>query len=88
MILTLHIIVALASIAFASYTYMRPSTSKLYGTYGLIVATFGSGTYLIVASPSHLLQACVVGIAYLTVVGFVALAARAKLASAKNQPLV
>lgn len=83
MILVFHVVVALASIVFATATYMRPSSAKLHVTYGSIAATLATGTYLVVSSPAHMIQACITGVGYLVVVGAIALAARAKLAAGR-----
>ena len=80
MILIFHIIIAILSVLFASGAFFRPSQWLLRITYVSIIATFGTGTYLIVASPSHLVQACVSGITYLVIVSFVTAKARAKFA--------
>lgn len=80
MMLITHILIATASIGLASFAYFRPSAAILNATYASIALTLGTGTYLIVMSPVHMVQACVTGIAYLVVVGAIALAARAKFA--------
>ena len=80
MMLIIHILIATASIGLASFAYFRPSVMLLRATYATIALTLGTGTYLIVMSPSHMVQACVTGIAYLVVVGAIALAARVKFA--------
>lgn len=80
MMLITHILIAVASIGLASFAYFRPSAVVLNATYASIALTLGTGTFLIVMSPAHMVQACVTGIAYLVVVGAIALAARAKFA--------
>lgn len=86
MILLAHIAIALASLAWTTYLYFRPSQKGLAVSYGLVAATLASGTYLVVATHSPLLSSCITGLLYLAVVaGGIALSAR-KLARAK-QPL-
>jgi hypothetical protein len=69
MIVLLHVLIALSSIAFTTYLYFRPSKGKFYASYGLIAATLASGTYLVVSSHSPLLSSCVTGLFYLGIVG-------------------
>lgn len=68
MIVLLHVLIALGSIAFTTYLYFRPSKRKFYASYGLIAATLGSGTYLVVSTHSPLLSSCMTGLIYLGVV--------------------
>ena len=78
MVLLIHIIIALSSLLFSTYLYFRPTKTGFVTSYGLIVATLASGTYLVVSTQSHMLQACMSGLVYLGVVAFVILAARHK----------
>lgn len=80
MILLLHIAIALSSIVLSTYVYFRPSRTALYSSYGLVGVTFISGFYMVMASPAHLMQACVSGLIYLGVVSLALLAARQKVA--------
>lgn len=66
MMLTLHICIALASLAYTTYLFVAPSPRKFRVSYGLVALTLLSGTYLTVVQPSHLVQACVAGLAYTT----------------------
>lgn len=66
MLLILHVGVALTSIAYAAYVFFSPSKSKLYTTYALIGATVATGTILTLQNPTHIPQACSVGLLYLT----------------------
>jgi hypothetical protein len=68
MILLTHIIIALASVAFASYLLIRPSRGKFYVNYAFIAATLASGTYLVLSTGVAMLSACASGLAYLAVV--------------------
>lgn len=55
---------ALFSMAFATYLYFFPSRAKIHMTYGLMALTLGSGTYLLLSLKTHVLQGCVMGLAY------------------------
>lgn len=81
MMLTLHIIVALGSILVASAAYLRPSIQKLKAAYFLTSIMLGSGTYLLIRNTSHLFEACIVGLIFLSVVTFEIVSAKRKLAS-------
>ncbi len=77
MILLSHIVIALGSIAWTTYLYFRPSQNGLKVSYGLVAATLGSGTWLVVSAGSPLLKSCMSGLIYLLVVSFgIALASR------------
>jgi len=80
MIVLLHILIAVTSVAYATWLYFSPSPAKLRVAYGLVATTVASGVYLVVAAPSHLAQACVTGLVYLGIVSAAILAARHKLA--------
>jgi hypothetical protein len=84
MIVILHVIIALSSIALASYAFMRPSASILRISYGLVGMTFASGFYLVWSAPAHMLQACISGVVYITVVSVAIVAAKHKLVAVKN----
>lgn len=68
MVLLLHIIIALTSLVFTTYLFFSPSKRKLQFSYGLVGLTVASGTILVVTQPAHLLQACVSGLVYISVV--------------------
>lgn len=80
MIILIHVIIALTSLAFSGLAYFMPSKLKLRVSYGLIAATLISGTYLVVTLNSPLLSACVSGLIYLTVVVTATVAAQRRLA--------
>ncbi len=84
MIVLLHVLIALSSIAVAAYAYVRPSQKSLLASYGLIAATTGSGFYLVVTAPAHMIEACLMGVAYLAVVSVATVATRIKLARHEN----
>jgi hypothetical protein len=67
MILLTHIIIALSSIAYTTYTFFFPSEVKLKVSYGFVAATVGSGTLLVISMPSHLVSACYSGLTYLSI---------------------
>ncbi len=79
MILAAHILIALTSLILALYTLFVPTHRKLLISYILIALTVVSGTYMIIASPSRMAQACVSGLVYLSVVFVMIALARRKL---------
>ena len=82
MLLLAHIIIALVSIIFVTLLFFSPSDFKFKANYLLIGATLASGTYLVVDRGSHLLESCVMGLAYIGVVLSAIIAARRKFAAA------
>jgi hypothetical protein len=78
MIILVHVLIALSSIALASYTFFKPSTQKLIVSYGLMVATVGTGTYLLVALQADMLRTCLSGLFYLTITLIVTVATHIK----------
>ena len=81
MVLLFHIGIALLSVAFATYLYFFPSKTKVNITYGLMALTLGSGTYLIWDLKTHVLQSCVMGLAYAFGVSTAVVLANKKLAA-------
>jgi hypothetical protein len=79
MILILHIVIALSSIAYATLTYFTQSKNKLRASWSLVILTIASGTWLVVSTHSALLQSCVTGLIYLAVVSAGIIAAQQKL---------
>lgn len=71
MIILIHVIIALLSIGVASFVYFKPSIKRLAVSYMFIIATVGSGTFLLLSSPSNILKSCLVGLAYITAVSIV-----------------
>jgi hypothetical protein len=69
MMLILHICIAISSILQTSYMLIAPSKIGLRISYALMGLTLTSGTYLIVSTGTHLLEACLMGVLY---TGFVA----------------
>ena len=80
MIVLLHVLIALSSVAFATYVFYRPSTAKLNVSYGLIAATIASGTALMVSANGHMLEACTMGLLYSAGVMVLTAKARSRLA--------
>lgn len=81
MMILLHILIALSSLAVATGVYFKPSQSAVYVSYGLLTATIATGTVLIISSGSHMLESCLMGLAYCGVVSVLTLKARNKLAA-------
>lgn len=79
MILITHILIALSSVAFATYLLFKPSQSKLIASYSLIAATLASGVYLTVLHPAHLAQTCLSGLAYISIVSIATIFARRRI---------
>lgn len=79
MIILIHVIIAIASIVIASFTFFRPAIKRLIVSYGFILGTVATGTYLLVAYPSHILESCLMGLSYLTVVTIATIAAHVRL---------
>jgi hypothetical protein len=79
MIILIHVIIALASIAIASFTFFKPTLRRLIVSYGFIIGTVATGSYLLVAFPSHILQSCLMGLAYLTIVTITTIFAHVRL---------
>lgn len=67
MILLLHIIVALSSLALTAMAYMMPTSTKLKLSYTLVGLTAASGTWLVIANPATLVHACISGIAFVSI---------------------
>lgn len=80
MLLLLHIIIAVASIAYTTYLFIAPSTAKLRTSYSLVAATIASGTFLVIINPAHIVQACMAGLLYICVILVAIVAAQRKLA--------
>lgn len=80
MFLIFHIIIALSSIVFTGFVFLKPSKKKLYMSYGWVGATIATGSYLVIMTPSHLASACLTGLVYLGFVLSGIVAAHVKLA--------
>lgn len=78
--LLLHILIALSSLGVTTFLVFSPSKVTLRISYGLAASTLTTGTYLVVSSGSHMLEACAMGLFYLGVTSLGILKARQKLA--------
>ena len=67
MMILIHVLIALSSIALSSITAVLPSKSKIYGSSVLVALTLATGTYLVVAMHAPMLRTCLTGLAYLAV---------------------
>jgi hypothetical protein len=70
----IHVIIALTSIVISSIVFFKPSIKKLAVSYGLIIATVGTGTGLLIMNPSNILHTCLSGLFYITVVSLITIA--------------
>ena len=80
MILIVHLLFAFGSVAHATYTLFYPSGKKLKAIYALVALTLASGFALVFLKPSHMAEVCVMGLAYVGYVSYVAISVRQKLA--------
>ena len=83
MAILIHVLVALSSIVYTTFVFVRPSPSRLKLSYGLIAGTFKTGTYLVMSKQAHLLQTCVTGLAYLGAMTLAVFAVHYRLAAQK-----
>jgi len=83
MLVLLHVLIALSSIVYTTYLFVRPSKSRLYVSYGLVALTLSSGTYLVISTHARLLQSCVAGLVYLGIISGAIAAAHYKLSAIK-----
>jgi hypothetical protein len=74
-----HVIIAVASIALSSVTFFKPAMQRLIASYGLIIATVASGTYLLMTTPGNILKSCLAGLFYLTVISLVTIATHVRI---------
>jgi len=84
MLIFIHVIVALAGLAQATYGLIVPSRGKVRATYALTAATFATGTYLVWSLHEPILQSCLGGLTYLALILAATLAARYRLAHASK----
>jgi hypothetical protein len=68
MVLVIHIVSALVSMASASYLLFKLSRPLVRLTYGLMTSTLVTGTYLVISRHLRLLNACMAGLSYLSFV--------------------
>ena len=67
MLILIHVIIALSSIALSTVSGFSPSHSRINLSYALIAATLASGTYLVISLHTAMLRACATGLVYLAV---------------------
>ena len=84
MILLAHITVALFSLGYTSYLFFKPTKLRIKISYSLVALTIASGTYLIVSTKSHMIEACTMGLLYLAVTLAGILASQRKLVKEKT----
>jgi hypothetical protein len=84
MIVLLHVLIALSSLAFTSYLYFSPSRNKLRVGYILVATTLASGTYLVLSTHSNMLQSCLTGLICLAIAFTGIIAAQHKLSTVKE----
>lgn len=80
MILTLHITVALMSLAWTTLSYVKPSRDKLWIAYGFVGLTLLTGFSMVIKAPAHMLEACMMGMFYVGLVSISILLTHRKLA--------
>ncbi len=80
MILPIHILIALSSLAVTGYILFRPSQAGLKLSYLLVALTIVTGFYLVMAMPVHLTQTCATGLVFLGFAAFGIVSARHKVA--------
>lgn len=81
MIIILHVVIALTSMLVGAVLYTHPVRALFRAQYLLVAATIGSGSYLVISSGTHLLESCVMGLAYLAVVTYGLVLARRKVSA-------
>lgn len=75
LLLISHIIIALTGIGITTILLISPSKRKLNLSAIFLAGTLTTGTILVISSPAHMLQSCVMGILYTAfVVGGIAIA--------------
>ena len=84
MILLAHIIIALSSLFVTAYAFITPTRTSLKVSYVLVGLTIATGTYIAVANPAHMVQACVSGLIYTGFVMAGIIAVRRKLALSRG----
>lgn len=83
LILVPHIILAITGIVITTFLLLAPTKKRLNLSGLFLAGTLITGTILVISSPAHMLQSCIMGLAYTAfVVGGIAIA-RKKLAKEK-----
>jgi hypothetical protein len=79
MVVLIHVLTALGSLAATTLAYLLPSNTKVRLSKALFAATLASGTYLVLATHAKMLESCLMGLAYMAVSLIGIIAARTKL---------
>lgn len=80
MMLSLHILSAVISIIFTTYLLFEPTKRLMPAHYALVVFTLASGTYLIFNAQGHLMETCIMGVAYIVFASWGTISLRSRLA--------
>lgn len=84
MLLVLHILIALFSVFYTLFAFFQPSMNKLKFSYSLIAMTVVSGTALVISAHANMLQACITGLAYVSVMFCMTAAVHYRLVSTRQ----
>ena len=84
MAIIFHVLIALGSIVYTGFTFLRPNRAKLNISYALVGATLVTGTGLVIANPSHMVSACFTGIIYLAFMTLGLVSVHKKLAKSES----
>src|SRR5688500_16642385 len=68
MLLQFLIFMAIVSLSFSAFMYLHPVKCKLRITYAFIVVTLLSGILLLVNQPVYMVQICISGLFYISMV--------------------
>lgn len=74
MLLLIHISIALLGLGAAGFAYIKPSTTKINVSYGLLASTLLSGIMLIFVNQASILHTCVSGLTF-TAIMYIGIAA-------------
>ncbi len=80
MLIITHVVIAVLGLAEATYGLIAPSRGKLRITYALTAATLASGAYLVWSLHAPILQSCLSGLTYLSLILAATLATHYRLA--------
>lgn len=81
MVLILHILIALSSVFFSTYSIFKPSNKKVKINYAFLGATWASGFFLVFQSHVSFGHLCLTGILYTGVVTINILLTKRRLAA-------
>lgn len=84
MLIILHVTIAILGLVQATYGLVSPSLGKIRTTYALTAATFVSGTYLVWHLHASILQSCMSGLLYLSLIIAATAASHHRLAKQTN----